>query len=350
VLWKGPALLTVALRLFRAHNEPIPGCGNLRRRNILAKFRILALDGGGVRGAFTARLLERLDALCPGFLDLALGLAAGLSPRQCRGFFEAYGPSIVPRSFPYDVRWIRTLRRLIRALYGNREVRAALTEQFADRTLATLRPKWVLIASFVLDNASPAPGLPRAWKAKFFHNFPDHPNQKTDAGERLVDVALRTSAAPTFLPVVDGFVDGGVVANNPSMCALAQALNPDTGRQKLDDVVLLSVGTGLNPLHLPVRDASWGIAQWMLSRVNLADLFMDGSVGLAEYQCRQVLGNARFHRLNPVLEQPIELDNSDQIPWLVEAADRVELADWTAARRGEGVARTADWLAQHWLE
>jgi hypothetical protein len=215
--------------------------------------------------------------------------------------------------------------------------------------LGSLQPKRVLISSFALDNPTPMVGVPRAWKAKFFHNFPDHPYQKTDAHERIVDVALRSSAAPTFLPVYDGFVDGGVVANNPSMCALAQAVNTETGGQRLDDIVLLSVGTGLNPLHLPARDASWGIWQWMLRRIKLTDVFIDGTVGLAEYQCRQMLGDRQFHRLNPVLAEPVELDDSDLVAHLVNLADQAELLDQAPARHGEPAVRTDEWLEEHWL-
>lgn len=327
----------------------------------MAKFRILAVDGGGVRGVFAARLLERLDERYPGFLSrtdlfagtstggiLALGLAAGMTPKQCREFYEAYSPAVFPRWFPYDLGVFRSARRLVRAVYGNQDLKAALAERFGERTLGSLQPRWVLVASFALDNPNPRPGLPRAWKAKFFHNFPDHPRQKTDAHERIVDVALRSSAAPTFLPVYEGFVDGGVVANNPSMCALAQAVNEETGRQQLDDVVLLSVGTGLNPLHLSARHASWGIWQWMLRRIKLTDVFVDGTVGLAEYQCRQVLCR-RFHRLNPVLAESVELDDSDLVAQLVELADRADLSDQAAARLNEPAARTADWLETCWL-
>ena len=54
---------------------------------------------------------------------------------------------------------------------------------------------------------------PRAWKAKFFHNYA---GSDSDQGELAVDVALRTSAAPTYFPSYQGFIDGGVVANNPA--------------------------------------------------------------------------------------------------------------------------------------
>ena len=50
-------------------------------------------------------------------------------------------------------------------------------------------------------------------------------------------------------------------ADNPSTCALAQALHPETCGQKLRQVTLLSTGTGTNPKFLPEQDAGWGLAQ-----------------------------------------------------------------------------------------
>ncbi|HRE25738.1 MAG TPA: hypothetical protein PK954_03810, partial [Anaerolineales bacterium] len=114
------------------------------------------------------------------------------------------------------------------------------------------------------------------------------PNEDTDARELAVDVALRTSAAPTYFPIVDGFVDGGVIANNPSMCALAQALDPKRGAgQALADVRILSLGTGQNQEFIETDDTDWGLAQWM---PHLVGVMIDGAMDLANYQCRQILG------------------------------------------------------------
>ncbi len=138
-----------------------------------------------------------------------------------------------------------------------------------------------------------------------------------------MDVALYTSAAPTFFPLVDGYVDGGVVSNNPSMCALAQALEPDTGKQKLGDVRVLSVGTGVNPKFLTAIDDDWGFIQWA---PHLISLILEGSMGLVDYQCRQILRN-HYVRINPVLPVPIGLDGLEQIPLMKTLATQFDLGD-----------------------
>jgi len=293
-------------------------------------YRILSLDGGGIRGLLTTCLLERLAAACPGFLEqvdlfagassgalTALALAAGWTPTQCRQFYEHYGPAVFADSFWDNV---RDLGHAIGAQYSSLALKDFLSAQFGTRALGDL-PRRVLIAAFDLDNAPTSPLVFRQWKPKFFHNFPATPECASDAHELIVDVALRTSAAPTYFPIYQGYIDGGVAANNPATCALAQALNNATGRQKLEDVVLLSLGVGRNSRYLSVQDADWGWVQW---GPHLIDLLLEATSDIADYQCRQLLG-AHYLRLNPLLSEQINLDSVDKIERLKEIAAAVDL-------------------------
>jgi len=305
-------------------------------------YRILSLDGGGIRGVLTATLLDRLEAAVPGFLDkvnmfagtstgglLALGLARGLTPRECRALYENYGSEIFLRSR------FGALVDVFRAKYRNDRLAARLREQFGDLTLGDLavKGKHVLISSFDLDNGPDNRQGVRMWKPKFFHNLDP---SDSDYTERMVDVALRTSAAPAYFPVYDGHIDGGVAANNPSTCALAQAL---AAGKDLNEIVLISVGTGLNPRIVEAQNAQWGWLRWArfpvrrvvgeLSRSGhdlIIDLLIEGTVDVAHYQCRQLL-KTRFHRLNPTLPEPIDLDRVDQINHLRELAEAASLSD-----------------------
>jgi patatin-like phospholipase/acyl hydrolase len=293
----------------------------------MAYYRILSLDGGGIRGLLTAILLDRLEQVHPGFLSqidlfagtstggvLALGFAAGRTPREAIQLYERYGSKVFSDSFEDD---LRDLGHFVGAEYSLEPLKEILQSQFGELTLGELEKK-VLISSFDLDNTPRKPGTPRSWKAKFFHNYP---GPDSDGGEKLVDVALRTSAAPTFFPIYQGYIDGGVVAGNPSLCALAQAIHPETGGQKLEDVLLLSVGTGENPRYLEAQDEDWGLVQWAPV---LVDLMLEGSSGLANYQCRQLLGE-HYLRLNPKLPNAIGMDRVCKIPELWEVASRYRL-------------------------
>lgn len=295
----------------------------------MSPFRILSLDGGGIRGVLTAALLERLEKEQPGFLGLvdlfsgtstggilALGLASGMTPTEVRNLYERLGSRVFKDSF-----WdnLADLGQLRGAQYDNAALKEELINQFGSLILGDL-PKKVLISSFDLDNEEVTMGKVRSWKPKFFHNFP---GEDSDAHERVVDVALRTSAAPTFFPIYQGYVDGGVVSNNPSMCAVAQALEPNTGQQRLADIRLLSIGTGFNPKYLSAQSDDWGLVQWA---PHLVSLMLEGSMGLADYQCRQLLGR-RYHRLNPVLPVPIGLDDVGQIPLMKTIASQYDLGE-----------------------
>jgi len=293
----------------------------------MPSYRILSLDGGGIRGLLTAILLERLEQAQPGWLAqidlfagtstgglLALGLAAGRTPTEARRLYEQHGREVFADTSQDDV---GDLGKLTGAEYDIKPLRDILITEFGDLTLGDLSKK-VLISSFDLDNQPQDPCQVRTWQAKFFHNYP---GLDSDADQLLVDVALRTSAAPAYFPSYQGYIDGGIVANNPSVCALAQALHLPTGSQTLEDIVLLSAGTGINPRFLAGENKDWGVIQWATVLVNLV---MEGSVGLADYQCRQLLGE-RYLRINPLLARPIGLDQIDQIPLLQQIASQYDL-------------------------
>lgn len=293
----------------------------------MPSYHILSMDGGGIRGLLTIIIIQRLEAAHPGFLDqidlfagtstggiLALGLAYGLSPQRIRGLYETSGRRVFADTILDDV---RDLGKLIGADYSLDALKEELSKEFGTHTLGDLGKK-VLVATFDLDNKPDNPLKIRTWKAKFFHNFS---NADSDAQEKIVDVALRTSAAPTYFPIYQGYIDGGVVATNPSVSALAQALHPETGNQKIDDLVLLSIGTGISPRYLSQLDADWGLAQWA---PQLVGMMLEGGAGLADYQSRQILGE-RYMRVNSVLPVQIDLDGVEQIPLLQDIANQVDI-------------------------
>ncbi len=308
-------------------------------------YRILSLDGGGIRGVFTTALLSRLEAAAPflGAVDLiagtstggiiALGLAAGLRPEELTALYLRVGPRLFPawRRGPLGF-----LLKLVSAPYRATGLERELNDCFGGRGLRTLGdlPRRVLVPTFDLDSGDgPAATTGRAhWKPKFFHNFP---GPGSDAAERIVDVALRTSAAPTYFPSYQGFVDGGVIANNPAMAALAQALHRDTGGQRLEDVRVLSVGTGERPRAIRGARHDWGYVQWAGP---LAQLITEGPMDTAVYECRQLLGE-RFHRLDSPLERDVGLDDAAAAP------DLIALAQGVKAPFDEAVAWVQRWFA-----
>ncbi len=305
--------------------------------------RILTFDGGGVRGVIPAVLMQRLSRE-PGLGDwldraefvagtstgglIALMLAADLGPQAIRDLYETRAVRVFADSIWDD---IVDLGKIRGADYDVANLRREARAVFGDRRLDQLS-KRVLITTFDLDDEDPRTPM---WKPKLFHNFP---GTDCDGDVLAFKVATYTSAAPTYFASEDGYIDGGVFAPNPSMCALAQSQdrrNMAGDRPPLHDVRLFSFGTGVSPDRVEGDSLDWGYLQWVRP---LISLMLEGTNGIAHFQCRQILGDDQYHRLAPGFPPgtAIDQDEVDRIPYLVEFAEQVDIGD------------AAAWLRAHW--
>lgn len=308
----------------------------------MEQYRILALDGGGVRGVVTAVILERLLKSVPRLIDaanllagtssggiLALGLAGGLSPTQLRRLYESKGQDI----FYHSRRELGAEGGQAPAAgYDNEALCRELKRSLGRAVRLADLQKQVLVPAFDLDNEAADPA-DRRWIPKLFHNLPD----SDDSDLQVYRVALYTSAAPTYFPSVDGFIDGGVYTNNPSMVALAHALGGRLNRPapSLQDLRVLSLGNGSVAKHIPGERHDWGCAQWL--GAGLLDLINDAGVAITDVQCRQIL-RERYFRFAPVLppDKHIMLDESSRLPELVDYAECLDLSELAA------------WVEENW--
>src|SRR5262249_46139902 len=236
-------------------------------------FRVLCLDGGGIKGVFTAAALARMEDqtkhqvikhfdLIVGTSTggiLAIGLAMGLSPHELLAFYRKRGPVIFPATS-----LVRRSTGLFRQLFIGpklshtvlrRELAAVLqSRKFGEAKCRLAIPSYDAIAGRIyIFKTSHAPGL------------------ANDIHVPALDVALATSAAPTYFAAAategDGrFVDGGVWANNPVMIGIVEAVA--FLRIPLSDVDILSVGTTTQPFSIAKnQDAS--ALKWNIGLVNL---------------------------------------------------------------------------------
>lgn len=308
----------------------------------MSKYKILSLDGGGIRGIITAIILQRLSDApsLSNFLNdvdliagtstgglLALSLANGLSPSYMKEIYEKEGKFIF-----YDTIWddIIDLGSMIGAGYKNENLEKVLLKTFSRITLDQLK-KNVLITAFDLDNQAKELSK-RTWKPKIFHNFE---GEGSDGKELVYKVGLYTSAAPTYFPTYEGYVDGGVFANNPGMCALAQSQDLRYFEApKLSDVVLLSLGTGTSLTFIEGQKHDWGYLQWAKPIIGL---MLDGVSGIADYECKQIL-RENYFRLAPVFpyDVSVPMDDADKIPYMIEFANKIDISE------------AVSWLNQHW--
>jgi hypothetical protein len=91
------------------------------------------------------------------------------------------------------------------------------------------------------------------------------------------------------------FTDGGVFANDPAICALAEAIKRWPGEQ----YNIISFGTGrAQPKY--DRVGNWGIVQWGKPLINI---LLDAVLEVVEYQIEQCLPEGQYFRLQPILSQ-----------------------------------------------
>jgi uncharacterized protein len=284
-------------------------------------FRILAIDGGGIRGIFPAAALAGLEESYLGggsiadYFDLiagtstggiiALGLAAGFTAADLRELYVGRGGEIFPPHGPGLIgrlsRWLSAKRRYLRYSYDQDALARVLREKLGDLKLGAARTRLCI------------PSFEGVHGEVYIFKTPHHPDFRKDLHESMLKVALATSAAPTYYrPLRDAgytFVDGGVWANNPIMIALTEALTSFSVTR--DQIRILSLGCGDTPYSVTGRKLSRG-GMWHWRDI------LDGAMRL---QSQNALGQAGL-LIGP--ENLVRIDVPKEIP-------RIALDDWRSA-------------------
>lgn len=184
--------------------------------------------------------------------------------------------------------------------------------------------KKVLIPSFEVISADDG-----SWKPKFYTNF----EGMGTSDEYVIDVALYSSAAPIYFPSYKKHIDGGVIASNPSLASICVSKDVNGANKKLEDMRLLSIGTGFAPTNIKADTRKWGAMEWGLSQnppYPLLSVLLDGSMEDDSYYSGELLRD-NFLRINPKLSKSIALDDCKEIPYLINVADSYDIKivnDW----------------------
>jgi patatin-like phospholipase/acyl hydrolase len=246
-------------------------------------FQILALSGGGYRGLFTARVLTRLEESAGRPLHecfdliagtsiggiIAIGLAMGKPAKAIEEAFIQRGERIFPDGEPvrwwHPWRYHRAVRQLFRPKYDGVELRKAIE--------AILEPDLLLGAAktrLIVPAVNMTKGSVQIFKTAH------HPTLVLDKLRKAADVAMATSAAPFFFPMATlgdaFFIDGGVFANAPDLCAIHEATNFLSQRQ--EDIKLLSIGTTTTRFSLPSsKGPQLGVLRWIKNQRFISTIF-----------------------------------------------------------------------------
>ena len=290
---------------------------------------ILSLDGGGIRGIITARILQEIEDLTGKriheLFDLIVGTSAGgilatglagqhpeknlpYKAEKMVGFYRNKGPDIFYRRkfFLVDPWWWRPK-------YRPKPLESVLEELLGDAELINTKPD-IIATSYDIEARKPY--LFKTSKARKEPKNHDH---------LLRDVARATSAAPSYFKplLLNGnnrraLIDGGVFANNPSMIALSEALSSrakmESSCAKMKDILLCAVGTGTNNRELPYKKAKdWGLLEWAQDG-RMISVMMDSMSDSADHHARRLLPDSGSGDKQRYFRFDIELtDASDDL-------------------------------------
>ncbi|AYE33375.1 patatin-like phospholipase family protein [Clostridium septicum] len=288
--------------------------------------KIVSFDGGGIKGALSIRIFKRLCYQYPTLLD-NIDLFAGTSTGSLIALSLASGLSVneVDNLYSYEITskiFSNPSFNLFKPKFSNKNLKSILLNYFPNNLTLKNLPKYVCIPSFNVNGFTK-----NQWEPVFFNNLTDN---KT-INYNIIDVALASSAAPTFFPSHKNFIDGGVVANSPTTISIFHCMNAFPNIDFKNDIKLLSIGTGDSPYKIKQSTSNWGIYKWSFHpfakmHSPIVSLVMDGMCDLDDMYCNILLKNNYF-RINPKVSKLIEMDDYNFVPYLKFLADNIDLSD-----------------------
>lgn len=258
----------------------------------MSNFRILSLDGGGIKGTFTASALAELEKMTGRrFVDhfdlivgtstggiIALGLGLGISAEEILDFYTSRGPIIFP-SIGLGRRSWSALRHVFRPKYSQKVLEGELTAIFGSRRFGESKCRLV-VTSYDAVN-----GNIHLFKTAHHRRF------KQDYNRRVVEIAMATAAAPTYYPAFtaksgEAYVDGGIWANCPAIVGLIEAIA--VLKEKPEEIDILSFGTTIEPYHISKTRRFGG---WLLWHKGLVELLAHAQVASSIEQTKILTGH-----------------------------------------------------------
>lgn len=269
-------------------------------------FRILAIDGGGIRGMLPAMVIAELekrlrmatgkaDSYISDYFDLIAGTSTGgilacyylyhhegdrHEAARAIDLYEKYGATIFPK------RLFRNIIRLFDALYPAKGIDRVLKDTFGDAKLSGAPCNSAVMAYHITDR-----------KAVIF--TADEARREADRDFLLRDIARATSAAPTYFRVAQAIsmnnvpsylIDGGIYANDPTICAIIEARKTmfrNFGKTpKIKDMYIVSLGTGSTAKPYRYERAKrWGVISWAIPVI---DMLQSSSAEVVSYQVKSL--------------------------------------------------------------
>lgn len=294
-------------------------------------FRILSIDGGGLRGIIPVQILKHIETITGKNIidcfDLFAGtstgglISTGITVKGKNGFSPKHTINDIERIYLEQGKNIFPIKNKFHKWYRNQSwsylnkpqfkadgLKLVLEKLLLDSNNIPLRIndclKPIFIPTYDLSTNSPL----------FFKSRYASHDSKLNA--KLIDVCLSTSAGPTYLPPHSfnyphqfgrlstekiTTIDGGIFMNNPSMGALVEILKHKTDKfynypnLKEEEIFILSIGTGHHSKDISDNSAKWGKLKWIKPSI---DIMMWGNNQAVDYQAKEVLNFPNGKKIN----------------------------------------------------
>lgn len=295
-------------------------------------FKILSLDGGGIRGIISAYWLDKLKSKLQSplyeYFDLITGTSTGsilasaialdtpLEENSFVDFYKKHGANIFnPHSSLASFSWM--LPSVLKPKYDSDILKEILKNVFSSGVTMSHCKKKLIIPTYDVFSRQPV------WLRSYDQNKDQTP---------IWEACAASSAAPVYFSahvIKSGhaeqyMIDGGVVANNPSACALAEAIKimEKSNFRETEDILLISLGTGNLVRPISKDDAlNWGAIHWARP---LLDVLFDGSSCSVNFICKQILSNDMYYRMQVELRganDDLDDASDENLQSLVNIAD-----------------------------
>jgi uncharacterized protein len=272
--------------------------------------RILSIDGGGIRGIIPAMIVQALlgsrrvqDAFhivagtsTGGIIACGLAKPIPLDLKDIIDLYVDHGGEIFKKSVLDPVHYVHGPK------YKPNALEQYLASQLGGTYLSEVRDVELLVPGYAisLPREDPsgdtcAPMFFRSWQARGLQVGQNATAEQYDF--TLEAIARATSAAPTYFPPATisnragqsfTMIDGGVFANNPTVCAMVEAYRLYHARK----FTVVSIGTGSTPMRIDAAAAArWGDIFWAVPMISI---FMAGSSQTVAVETDELLGNSHW--------------------------------------------------------
>jgi uncharacterized protein len=303
----------------------------------MSKFRILCIDGGGLRGIVPLDILKEIEKRSGKRVHELFDMMAGTSTgglivscltlrkegtsqplytlEELSKMYTEYGSTIFPVQGTIG-KFFRKANNLVNPKYDDKGIDKVLKKFISGQTIKdAIRP--IIVSTYDLNQN----------QTVFFKS--SEADEYNLANARIYDICRATSAAPTYLPAYSfNFkgqtltgIDGGVYINNPTMAVIAEISKyghsgfykkSDGSKIAFEDMSILSLGTGSYTGSISRQEAvSWGELQWISC---ITDIMMRGVNQTTDYEANEMVENNQYLRLTIKIEDQKFSDMCDARP------------------------------------